>query len=304
MVLKRPSFQKLENKPALAIFYIFVGAFLISFSGVWVKVSQVTPTSSAFYRVLFGGIILFILTVFNRELKWYGTRHTASLFLCALFFALDLFFYHSTIKYIGPGLGTILPNFQVIILTAVGVFFFKEKLKKSFLFSIPFAFTGLIMIVGLDWNALPDMYQTGIIMGILTAFFYASFLLSLKKLQAGMDNSSVFYVLMLVSLATAFLLGIEMVRIGDTFKIPTMQSFIALGSLGLFSQVIGWILITNALPYVRTSYSGIILLTQPALAFVWDVLFFHRPTALINWAGVLLALFAIYIATSSKTKQV
>ena len=301
--MKKFSLLNLKNNQTLAILSLFIGAFMISFSGVWVKVSQVSPTSSAFYRVLFGGIILLILAIINKELKWYGYRHIVLLFFCALIFALDLFFYHSTIEYIGPGLGTILPNFQVIILTGVGMFFFKEKIHISFILSIPFAFAGLIMIVGINWNALPDLYQTGIIMGVITAFLYASFLLSLRKLQAGMEKSSFFYVLMLVSLATALFLAMEMFRTGDTFRIPTVQSFFALGSLGLFSQVIGWILITNALPHIRTSYSGMILLIQPALAFVWDVLFFHRPTTLINWAGVLLALAAIYIATSGKTKN-
>ena len=286
-----------------AIPSLFVGAFLISYSGVWVKISTVSPTSSAFYRVFFGGIVLLILTILNKELKWYGFRHIALLFFCALIFALDLFFYHSTIEYIGPGLGTILPNFQVIILTGAGVFFFKEKLHTPFFLSIPFAFLGLIMIVGINWGTLPGLYQIGIIMGILTAFLYASFLLSLRKLQSGMGQSSFFYILMLVSLATAFFLAIEMIRSGDTFTIPTIKSFLALGALGLFSQVIGWILITNALPHVRASYSGLILLIQPALAFVWDVLFFERSTTLINWAGVVLALFAIYIATTGKYKE-
>ncbi len=276
---------------------------MISFSGVWVKISDVTPISSAFYRVLFGGIILFVLAVNNKELRWYGVRHIALLFFCAFMFALDLFFYHSTIELIGPGLGTILPNFQVIILTCISIFFFKEKLHKAFIFSIPLAFAGLIMIVGVNWDALPEKYQIGIAMGISTALLYASFLLSLRKLQAGMKNPSFFYVLMLVSLVTALFLSLEMIRTGNTFKIPSTKSFLALGALGLFSQVIGWILITNALPHVRTSYSGLILLIQPALAFVWDVMFFERPTTLINWLGVLLALVAIYIATIGKSEE-
>jgi drug/metabolite transporter (DMT)-like permease len=302
MSQKKLSMLDFKNNHTIAMLSLFFGAFLISFSGVWVKISLVSPASSAFYRVFFGGIILLILTIINKEIKWYGFRHIALLFFCALMFALDLFFYHSTIEYIGPGLGTIIPNFQVIILTFVGVFFLKEKLHISFIFSIPFAFAGLFMIVGFKWNVLPDSYQIGLIMGFLTAFLYASFLLSLRKLQAGMEKSSFFYVLMLVSLATAFFLAIEMIRSGNSFEIPSTKSFLALGSLGLFSQVIGWILITNALPKIRASYSGLILLIQPALAFVWDVLFFQRPTTLINWTGVVLALLAIYIATIGKSE--
>ena len=74
----------------------------------------------------------------------------------------------------------------------------------------------------------------------------------------------------------------------------------ALLALGLFSQCVGWILITNALPNLRTSLSGLILLLQPALAFVWDVLFFQRATDLSNWVGVIIVLGAIYLAASKQ----
>jgi drug/metabolite transporter (DMT)-like permease len=68
-------------------------------------------------------------------------------------------------------------------------------------------------------------------------------------------------------------------------------------ALGLFSQTIGWMLIANALPAILASVSGFILLLQPALAFVWDVLIFQRPTSLTNWAGVFIVLFAIYFGS-------
>ena len=86
------------------------------------------------------------------------------------------------------------------------------------------------------------------------------------------------------------------------FQNADLQSLFSLAALGLFSHSLGWILITHALPKIRTSISGLILLLEPALAFVWDVLFFQRPTTLTNWAGVLLALLAIYIATIGKAK--
>ena len=63
----------------------------------------------------------------------------------------------------------------------------------------------------------------------------------------------------------------------------------------------GWILITNALPKIRASLSGLILLLQPALAFVWDVLFFQRPTTPVNWLGVLVALVAIYLGMAGQS---
>lgn len=271
---------------------------MISFSGVWVKVSHVTPTASAFYRVLFGGLFLLIAAAFKHEVKWFGRRHLLLGLVCGLFFAIDLICYHTSIRWIGPGLGTILPNFQVFILAAVGALFLGERLRLGALFSMPVAVAGLFMIVGLDWQGLDAVYRLGVYAGLAAAVFYSAFLLTLRKLQSDQSGKSIYHALMLVSLITACLLGGEILRAGDTFQIPDLQSFWALAALGLFSQAAGWILITNALPHVRAALSGLILLLQPALAFVWDVLLFDRPTGFSNWIGVGIVLAAIYLGTA------
>jgi drug/metabolite transporter (DMT)-like permease len=274
-----------------------MGAMMISFSGVWVKLAHVTPTASAFYRVLFGGLILLMPALWRQELKWKGMRQLSLAIACGLFLALDLTFYHYSIQYVGPGLGTILPNFEVLILMVVGILFLKEKAQPLFLISIPLAFAGLLMIVGLDWDALGRHYKVGIYYGLAAAFCYAALLLSLRKLQATQQGISIFYVWLIVSFASAAFLSVEIVRTGDTFWIPDWQSLWALMALGLLSQAAGWILITNALPHIQASTSGFVLLMQPALAFVWDVTLFQRPTSVVNWMGVLLALTAIYLGT-------
>ena len=109
---------------------------------------------------------------------------------------------------------------------------------------------------------------------------------------------------MLVSLATAFFLGIEAVYSGDSFIIPDIQSWTALLLLGLTSQGIGWILISNALPRTRASFAGLILLLQPSLAFIWDVLFFQRETSAVNWIGVIMAITAIYLGMVKKSEGI
>ncbi len=292
-------YGELNSKNALLM--LLAGAVMISFSSVWVKICQVSPISSAFYRVLFGGVILAVVVCYNREFKWHGRGHFLLVLLCAFFFALDLVLYHTSIHYIGPGLGTILPNFQVFILTGFGVLFLKEKIRLRFVLSVPFAFVGLLMIVGIHFDTLEDSYKMGLFLGFSAAFFYAGFLLCLRKLQSTLRTRSSFYVLMLVSLVTAVFLAAEMIRTEETFSIPTLQSLLSLTALGFLSQGVGFVFITNALPRINASISGLILLTQPAMAFVWDVLFFHRPTDLVNWAGVVLTLSAIYAAASGRS---
>lgn len=285
----------------LTLLTLTLGALLISFSGVWVKVAHVAPNVSAFYRVFIGGAALLAAALYRRELRWPGARQLLLIVLCGILLALDLWLYHYSIRYIGPGLGTILPNFQVFILAAIGILFLKEPLRLIYLISLPLAFVGLFMIVGVNWSNLEPSYLIGVYYGLAAAVCYAGFLLSLRQLQTDQMGISFFYVLMMVSLTTAAFLGSEIVYNRDSFQIPDLQSFFALAALGLLSHTVGWILITNALPNIRASYSGLILLLQPALAFVWDVLFFQRPTTLINWLGVAIALVAIYLGMARQS---
>ncbi len=279
-----------------------IGAFIISFSGVWVKLAEVEPTASAFYRVFFGAFFLLAACLYRGDLHKVGCRQLGWAVLCGLLFALDLLCWHTSIRFVGPGLATILGNFQVFVLTVVGVLFLGEKLSARFLLAVPIAIVGLLLIVGVQWHTLTDEYRTGIFLGLLTAVCYSGFLLILRKLQGASSQYSFFFNLMLISTACAFFLGTHMVVAGDSFAIPDRVSLLALLGLGLLSQTLGWGLIANAMPQMKTSLTGLVLLFQPALAFVWDVVLFQRPTSIVNWIGVSITLIAIYLGLQGKSR--
>lgn len=286
------------------VFFVLSGAFLISFSGVWVKLAQVPPTTSAFYRVFFGFLFLLVACLWRRDYMKLTAGRLLLIVICGLLFALDLFCWHASIQYIGPGLATILGNFQVFFLVFAGILLFGERVRPRFLLAIPLAISGLFLVVGINWSTLTSTYRTGVYLGLLTAVCYSGFLLTLRKIQADGRKYSFFFALMLISLSCAVFLGLRMVTAGDSFAIPDPVSLLSLINLGLFSQCLGWALIANAMPRIRASFTGLILLLQPALAFVWDVLFFDRPTGFINWTGVFITLTAIYLGlTGSRGKE-
>jgi drug/metabolite transporter (DMT)-like permease len=287
----------------LPVFQLLCGAFLISFSGIFVKIADVPPSTSAFYRVFFGSVFLLFAVIWFKDFKKLTRIELFVISFCGFIFALDLFFWHESIMFIGPGLATLLGNFQVFLLAATGIFFFGEKVRPRFFAAIPLAIIGLLLIVGIHWNDLGNNYKTGIYFGLLTAVCYTVFLLTLRKIQSE-ENHSIFSSLMIVSISCAIFLGIKMHYAGDSFTIPDFKSLLSLLGLGLFSQTIGWVLIANALPKIRASFTGLILLLQPALAFIWDVLIFDRPTDLLNWTGVALTLAAIYMGLTGKARQI
>ncbi len=285
------------------ILKVLAGAFMISFSPIWVRLADVPPTTSALYRVFFGFLFLLVATFWQKEIRIIPAKNLYWIISCGIIFSLNLLFWHESIFFIGPGLATVLSNFQVFLLAATGILFFGEKIRLRFLFSIPVAMLGLFLVVGTDWNDLSPNYKTGIYFSALAALCYAGFLLSLRKIQHDQNQPSLFYSLMLISFIAAICLALKMALYRDPFTIPDTYNLIILLSLAFFSQVLGWLLIANAMPKIRTSLTGFILLLQPALSFIWDVLFFSRPTDLINWMGVIITLTAIYMGVTGNIKQ-
>ncbi|MEO8411909.1 MAG: DMT family transporter [Propionivibrio sp.] len=277
---------------------MLIGATMISFSAVWVRLADVAPSTSAFYRVFFGFCFLIVPVVVKKELAIPARHQAALVALCGVTFAADLFFWHKAIVYIGPGLATIIGNFQVFIMGAVGVIFLGERFLPRFVISVPLAVFGLFLVVGTQWQALDPQYKLGIFFGVVTACCYTLFLLTLRKIQQ--QGTTFFSGLMAVSMVAGLCLVPVMFAENASFAIPNLKSLLSLLALGLFSQTIGWLIIANAMPRIPASITALVLLLQPALSFVWDILFFARPTTALNLLGVVITLGAIYLGLTSR----
>ncbi len=280
------------------LWFLVAGAVLISFSAVFVKLAPVGATTAAFYRVFFGGVILAVVVLVRRERLWRGAAPLAFAAACAVFFALDLTLWHRSIYAVGPGLATILANFQVLVVGAVGILFLKERLTWRWATAVPLALLGLFLMVGVTWSALPPGYRLGVAFGLGTALCYSGYLLTLRRAQARPSALSPTVFITYVSLACAALVAVIALASGEGLAVPGWRAALPLVAYGVAGQVLGWVFIARSIAAVPASRAGLILLLQPALSFVWDALFFGRPVSGWDAAGAALALGAIYLGTA------
>lgn len=280
--------------PASPTLRLLCGAALISFAPVFVRLTPVSPNDSAFYRTLFGGLMLAVWVVAARTpVERRSGVALAALIAAGVLFAADLAAWHRSIWYVGPGLATLLGNFQVFLLAFVGILFYREKARWELLLAIPLAVVGLGLIVGFEWGTLDEQYRWGIIFGLLTAVFYAAYILSLRRARAESPAGSIVSDLMIVSFVSAGFLFAGSGLVGEGISLPDPRSAWLLAAYALIAQVVGWLLISGSLPHVPASRVGLILLLQPTLAFVWDVLIFERAFGTRELAGAALAIVAI-----------
>ena len=274
-----------------------MGAFMISFSPVFVSLVNVSPTTSGFYRVFFGGVALTTFIFLSGRRLSFNKSIWIALVFSAVFFTADLWFWHRSILYVGPGLSTLLANFQVFFMLLASIMLFKQQPTKMQIIAIPVALLGLLAIVGIDWNQLHSDYRLGVIFGLLTAVSYTGYMLFMR--QAQIDSKHVLPVreIAIMSLLVALSLGVIAQVEGESLAINSLQDLSLLLAYGLFSHATGLILIASALAKVTTAEVGIVLLLQPSLSFIWDVLLFNRSFTLVEFIGVSMVLIAIYMSS-------
>lgn len=225
------------------------------------------------------------------------------LMIAAVFFALDIWFWHRSIYYVGPGLSTLLANFQVFIMMFAGFVLLRQRPQLVQMIAVPLALLGLGMIVGLDWDALSTDYRLGVIFGLLTAVAYAGYLLTMRSIRAKSEYRVPVREIAVMSIAVAVMLAVSAMVEGESLSIPTISDAGWLLAYGLLSHGLGMMFIASSLPHVTTTEAGLALLLQPTLSFVWDVAFFARPMTGIELLGAGIALFAIYLGARTASDK-
>ena len=280
---------------------LLFGAVIISFSAVFVKLAAVAPAVSAFYRLLFGGLTLLVMLAATGNLSAVRRAVAWPALACAFFFSADLLCWHASIIYIGPGLATLVGNFQVFLITLVAAIQARRLPRAGFLAAMGLAMAGLYLVVGRGFAEQTPEFRLGVGYGLATAVFYGLFILTLKKAVTDGGRAAPMAAMAVLSLAGAvFLAPVLLVR-GDSLALPTATALVSLLGLGVIGQGIGWLAISTGLAGVRPALAGLILLLQPTLSYVWDVLFFGKTTGPVELAGVALALAGIYLGSVRRT---
>lgn len=278
---------------------VVLGSALISFSPFFVEFSGIDAFANGFYRMMIGGIVFLLITLFRRN-KLPGINLIGTCLLAALAIGLDTALWNQSVLYIGAGLSTVLANLEVVFMVFLGIIFFKEKLHPLFI--------AILAIVGLGVFFLihPFLFEEhvssslGISLAITASFVYSIYLLLLKMIgnKNGDDPVPTTSLLAVICLSAAFFLWVLMQFVpSSSLALKTPQSIICVVLNGLIGQVAGWLLITNGLKNVSLSLSGLLMLTQPALTFIFDCTFLGRNTQGLQLMGCAIFLIGVYITT-------
>jgi drug/metabolite transporter (DMT)-like permease len=280
-----------------------LGALVIAFSAILVRLAEVSPVTAAFFRCAYALPVLGLLAWIER--RRYGPRpHRERLLTlgAGALFAADLICWHYSIEAVGAGLATVLGNIQVVLVGLLAWTLLGERPANRTLVAIPVVFIGVVLISGVvGAGAYGEDPLLGVVYGVLTAISYALFLLVLRQGNADLRRPA--GPLFDATLSAAFFCALAGVAIGDLDWVPSPESQAWLVLLALSSQVLGWLLISVSLPRLPAVLTSILLMLQPvATVFLGAVLLSEEPSA-VQLSGVAIVLAGVAFATLQPTSR-
>jgi len=274
-----------------------LGALVIAFSAILVRVAEVAPSTAAFFRCAYALPVLGLLAWIER--RRYGARplrERALAWVAGVMFAADLTFWHHSIEAVGAGLATVLGNTQVVLVGVLAWVALGERPANRSLTAIPVVFAGVVLISGvIGSGAYGDDPLLGVVFGVLTAITYALFILILRHGNA--DDRRPAGPLFDATLSGAVFSALGGIAVGDIEWAPGLEAQAWLVLLALSSQVLGWLLISVSLPRLPAVLTSIVLMLQPVCTvFLGAVLLSEAPSA-VQLVGVAVVIAGVAVAT-------
>ncbi|MBI5602821.1 MAG: DMT family transporter [Deltaproteobacteria bacterium] len=295
-------FPKENSGGTVPLAALFAGAVAIAFAPIFVRLSPVGPSATAFWRILLALPPLWIWMVLKREGP--DPKRSPSSFsdyfhlgLAGLFFAGDLSIWHWSIKLTSVANATLLVNFAPVFVTLGGWLIFRQKVRLIFLLGMGLALLGMTLIAGHSFQVSLH-YFLGDTLSFTAALFYAGYLLSVKSLRERFSTATLMAWSGLVTAAA--LLPITLLS-GESLPVPNLQGWVLLIGLALISQVAGQSLIAFALAHLQASFSSVALLVQPVTAALLAWLLLNESIGAWQVFGGILVLFGILVAKRGGT---
>jgi len=286
-----------------ALAALILGALAIAFSPIFVRLSEVGPTATGFYRTMLAVPPLWLVWHLRpaREVAVPGGSRIPPLgvlLLPGLLFAGDLFFWHLAIQYTSVANSTLLSNFAPVIVTLGAWLVLRERITGAFLIALLVSICGAMMLVGSSFQLGGD-HVFGDLLALTTACFYGAYMLAVAKLRGSHGSQEI---MLWSSVVSGFVLLPVAWLMGESFLPATLNGWAVLFGLAWVSHALGQSLIAYALGHLPASFSSLVVLVQPVAAAFFGWLWLGEGLQALQIVGGIVVLFGILLARRAQLR--
>jgi drug/metabolite transporter (DMT)-like permease len=273
-----------SKSPIVPFLAVIVGGVATGFTPIFVRLSDVGPVASAFWRFALAVPLLWAWLLWHERRRaprpGSALARSSLVGLAGLFLACDLGTWHWAVLYTTVANATFIGNISPIFVALVAVFLFHERLSRPLLYGMLTAFAGVVFMAGPNVS-VGDTRWVGDALTVLAAVFFAAYLLAIKHVRASVSTARVMAlsttVSALVLLPVAWLLPQPMLP-------ADAGGWGVVFLLALVPQIIGQGSIAYAFAHLPVTLSAVGLMVQPIVAALLAWWLFGET---LGWAGLI-----------------
>ena len=271
-----------------------LGGIAIGGSPIFVRLSEVGPLATAFWRVSLALLPFFLMSRVARQGDETpsGLRDYLFLALPGVFLAIDLVAWHLSLHMTSVANATLLANLAPVFVTLGSWLIFRIRITPVFLAGLVLALIGIVVLKG-GPAAIGGGQLAGDATAITAAFFYACYMLSLGHVRSRFSTLRI----MVWTTLSATIWVLPLALFFESGIVPvTLFGWAMVLGLAFISHVGGQGLVTYALAYLPTAFSSLTLLLQPVVAAILAWILLSEPIGLMQAVGGLIVLAGILVA--------
>ena len=283
--------------PLLPFIALLIGGTSIGFAGIFMRLSDVNPIASAFWRMALASPFLWLWAIRTSAPRKGPSRtsFTPILAWSGMYFAGDMGLWHEALHYTSVAKATLLSNLAPVFIALFMWKVHKITFARSFLIGLGVALLGAGMLVlGKDNHAFPMPHHAiGDSLGLISALFYAGYQLSIKEARHYYTTPRL--MAWSTTITALILLPFALFSSGAFFP-SQLSGWLPLLSLAFIAQIGGQTVIAYASAHLPAALSSIGLLIQPLTAAIVAWILFHESISPLQMAGGALLLGGIYLS--------
>jgi drug/metabolite transporter (DMT)-like permease len=284
-----------KDHPWVHYLLLLFGILCISWSAILVKIADISGFGSGFYRMLIGTIGIIPVWLYFR--KPITDRNGVKIaVICGILFACDIALWNTSIMFSKATISTLLANLAPVWVGIGSLLFMKEKPSRIFWIGTFISILGVTIIIGLD-QVLQANLNFGNILAIIASMFYGAYLITVRKGRNSLDTFSFTTISMISS---TVVLGFICLVTGTPLWGFSTTTWLALGTLGIVPQLLGWLAINQALGHIRPTVASVSLLSQTVFTAIFSVLILGEILTFHEIGGAVVVLVGIYLVNRRK----
>lgn len=272
----------------------------LALTPIFVRLAGVGPAAAGFWRLLFALPFLALPLARGGGAATVLRLPSLAMVAAAVFFSLDLFFWHLGVRLTSVANSTTLANLAQVFVVVGAWLLFREKPRRLFLAGLALALAGVwAMAAAKGAGGRGTDPLLGDLVSLGAAVWYACYILVVHRARAG---SGPLRIMVWTSLVGAPLLLAASLATHEQTMPPTTAGWLACLGLGLVHAIsqgaIAW-----ALGRVPAATASVVILLQPVFAALLGWLILAEALVPIQAAGGLTALAGVALAQFAAARR-